>query len=119
MSKESPKPLMDKRPWGEELWLMNDQAPSMVKIITVFPGECSSLQYHTNRDESWHIVSGNGKAIVNEDEIILTAGANCFVERGIKHRLIGGTENLVLVELAFGDFNENDVVRLEDKYNRT
>lgn len=118
MPNASPKPFKDKRPWGEEIW-MTEKPPSMVKIITVFPGESTSLQYHHNRDEYWRILSGNGTAIVDEKEVSLTEGTDCFVPREVKHRLRGGTENLVLLELAYGDFDEKDIVRLEDKYNRS
>jgi mannose-6-phosphate isomerase-like protein (cupin superfamily) len=117
MQFEPPKPLLDKRPWGEETWI-TDKKPSMVKIITVFPGEANSLQYHHNRDEYWYILSGNGVAVIDDKEVPLSAGVDCFVPRMTKHRMKGGTENLILLELAFGDFDEKDIVRLEDKYGR-
>jgi mannose-1-phosphate guanylyltransferase/mannose-1-phosphate guanylyltransferase/mannose-6-phosphate isomerase len=114
---DTPKPFYDKRPWGEELWLTKDK-PSMVKIISVNPGESSSLQYHHNRDEYWYIISGNGYAIVDGQEIRLNVGDSCFVKREIKHRIQGGSEVLKMIELAYGDFDEKDIVRLEDKYGR-
>lgn len=117
MQIEVPKPYFDKRPWGEEVWLTKEK-PSMVKIISMNPGESSSLQYHHNRDEFWYILSGNGYAIIDGQEVRLKSGDNCFVRREIKHRIQGGTEKLVLIELAYGDFDEKDIVRLEDKYGR-
>lgn len=117
MQKESPKPYEDKRPWGEELWIKG-QSPSMVKVITVFPDQALSLQYHKNRDEYWYIIQGDGKAIVDNTETDLHPGVDCFVSRNQKHRIIGGKEKLVLLELTFGEFDENDIVRLEDRYGR-
>ncbi len=117
MEMESPKPFLEKRPWGEELW-MTEKPPSMVKIITVFPGESCSLQYHHNRDEHWRVLSGDGMAEIDGKEISLSPGMDCFVPRTMKHRLKGGSQNLVLLELAYGDFDEKDIVRLEDKYGR-
>ena len=35
---EIPKTFTENRPWGDELWLTRI-SPSMVKIITVKPGE--------------------------------------------------------------------------------
>jgi mannose-1-phosphate guanylyltransferase/mannose-1-phosphate guanylyltransferase/mannose-6-phosphate isomerase len=90
----------------------------MVKIITVFPGESLSLQYHHNRSEYWRILSGNGEAEIGDSTVELKTGVDCFLPIGTKHRLHGGTENLVLLELAFGSFDEKDIVRLEDKYGR-
>ncbi|MDE2172912.1 MAG: cupin domain-containing protein, partial [Patescibacteria group bacterium] len=83
------------------------------------PGEQLSLQYHHHRDEYWQIISGNGTAVVGEDHIPLSPRTDCFVPRETRHRLIGGTEKLLILELAFGDFDENDIVRVEDKYGRT
>ena len=115
---ESPKPFREKRPWGEELWISDDK-PSMVKILSVNPHEELSLQYHHNRDEFWIILSGDGIAQVGEDRIELRADVEQFVPRETKHRLIGGNETLKMLELSFGNFDENDIVRLEDKYGRT
>jgi len=121
MNKESPKPFREKRPWGEELWITRDStlgAPAMVKIISVSPGESLSLQYHHNRDEYWHVISGDGMATIGEEKIPITTGSDCFVPRETKHRIQGGDVTLVFLELAFGAFDENDIVRLEDKYGR-
>lgn len=114
---QAPEPFREQRPWGEELWITRDR-PSMVKIITVSPAEALSLQHHQNRDEYWHVLSGNGSAEIGEMKKPLSAGTDCFVPRGTNHRLTGGSEPLVLLELAFGDFDENDIVRLEDRYGR-
>ena len=119
MTTQSPKPFREERPWGEELWLTRDHgAPSMVKLITVKPGEALSLQFHHNRDEFWHVLSGNGTAVIGEGRVPLHPGADCFVSRETKHRIEGGSATLVFLELAFGDFDENDIVRLDDRYGR-
>lgn len=117
MPAESPKPFREERPWGEELWITRN-APSMVKILTVSPREALSLQYHHNRDEYWRVLGGDGKAEIGENIVELKTGMDCFVPRETKHRLTGGNEPLVLLELAFGDFDEDDIVRLEDRYGR-
>lgn len=106
------------RPWGEELWITRE-VPSMVKVITVKPGEMCSLQYHHNRDEFWHIISGNGVAVIGDQRVELGSDVDVFIPRLTHHRFEGGTLPLVILELTFGDFNEEDIVRLEDKYGRT
>lgn len=90
----------------------------MVKIITVKPGESLSLQYHIKRDEFWLVISGEGSAVIGTETIGLKAGGSCFIERQVKHRAAGGVSGLVFLELAFGEFDENDIVRIEDKYGR-
>lgn len=113
----SPKSHTEKRPWGEELWITNEK-PSMVKLLTVNPGETLSLQYHNHRDEYWLVLSGDGSAVIDTQTISLNPGDENFIARGIHHRLIGGTTPMKILELCFGDFNQEDIVRLEDKYGR-
>ncbi len=120
MSTQAPKYYRDKRPWGSELWLTKGyENPSMVKILNVNPGETLSLQFHNNRDEFWYIISGNGFATIDDKKIPLQIGDNCFVPRGIKHRLESGSSTLIILELAFGIFDEKDITRIEDRYGRT
>ncbi|MEI8328134.1 MAG: phosphomannose isomerase type II C-terminal cupin domain [Candidatus Taylorbacteria bacterium] len=114
---EKPKPFTNTRPWGAELWLTKN-SPSMVKIITVQPGESCSLQYHHHRDEYWRVLSGNGSVVIGTETVPATVGEDYFVPRETRHRFTGGTEPLVLLEIIYGEFDEMDIVRLEDRYGR-
>jgi len=116
---QPPKPYREQRPWGEELWLTREhEAPAMVKVITVKPGESLSLQFHHRRDEFWLVLSGDGMAEIGERSLRLEPGGTCFIPRETKHRVSGGSTAMSFLELAFGDFDENDIVRLEDRYGR-
>jgi mannose-6-phosphate isomerase-like protein (cupin superfamily) len=114
---EIPQPFKDTRPWGEELWLTKN-SPSMVKILTVLPGEANSLQFHHKRDEFWYILSGNGTVEIGAKKLETKEGDNHFIPRETKHRFTGGTKPLVLLEITYGEFEEKDIVRLEDRYGR-
>ncbi len=70
---QAPKPYREERPWGAELWVSRDK-PSMVKVLTVNPGQSLSLQYHENRDEFWHVLSGTGTATVGDQKISSKSG---------------------------------------------
>ena len=107
----------DERPWGNFERFTEDE-PSTVKIITVKAGEETSLQSHKHREEFWHIISGRGTAVVGDEQLDAPAGSEFFVAREVKHRLGGGAEGMVLLEIAFGDFDENDITRFEDRYGR-
>ena len=120
MRTHPPQPYYDERPWGSELWLTRGyEAPSMVKILTVNPNEVLSLQYHHLRDEFWKVLSGEGFADIEGTKITLKAGDTQFVPRGSRHRLGSGSMGVIVLELAFGTFSENDIVRIEDRYGRT
>ncbi len=107
----------DIRPWGEyERFTLNEQ--TTVKLITVNPGEVLSLQTHSKRNEFWRIISGKGIASVDGIDIELSKGVEVNIPLGAKHRVQATTEQLLFLEIAFGEFDEKDIVRLEDKYGR-
>lgn len=105
------------RPWGDfERFTLNEK--TTVKIITVEPGGVLSLQTHSHRSEFWKIISGNGIVIVGEDHKKASPGDSFLVPIHTNHRLEAVDSTLVILEIAFGDFDEKDIVRLEDKYGR-
>lgn len=106
------------RPWGNfERFTLNEA--TTVKIVTVNPGEAISLQTHANRDEFWRILSGSGTVVVDNLEQEAKPGDQFFGRRGNRHRVEGGPQGLTFLEIAFGTFDEDDIIRLEDKYGRT
>ena len=112
------KPYREERPWGEFVEYTRN-TPSTVKIITVKPGEALSLQHHHNRDEFWHVLSGDGMLHIGDSEVPARPGENHFVNRETKHRMTGGSTPLVILEISLGEFDENDIVRLDDRYGRS
>ncbi len=108
---------IEARPWGKFEQFTHNQ-PSTVKIITVKPNEAFSLQYHNKREEWWRILAGSGKLIIGAKELATKAGDEHFIGKGAKHRATAGPAGLTFLEIAFGEFDENDIVRLEDKYGR-
>ncbi len=108
----------EERPWGNfEQFTSNE--PSTIKLITVREGEATSLQTHSHRSEYWRIVSGSGTVTVGTQELPASAGAEFYIEPGVPHRLVGGAGSLYILEIAFGTFDEHDIIRLEDNYGRT
>ena len=118
VSKHLPHYKYDERPWGNFRQFTENQ-PSTVKILFVRAHEEDSLQTHARREEFWHILSGSGTVMVGDVELEAHAGSEFFIPAGVQHRLRGGPEGLRLLEIAFGDFDENDEVRIDDDYGRT
>jgi mannose-6-phosphate isomerase-like protein (cupin superfamily) len=110
-------PYTEKRPWGEFTQFTHNQV-STVKILKVLPGEAFSLQYHHHRDEFWHILSGTGFITVGENRESIKVNQDYFIPRETDHRLEATTDTIVALEISLGDFDEEDIVRKEDKYNR-
>jgi len=108
----------DERPWGMyERFTLNEA--STVKIITVTDGEAFSLQTHSHREEFWHIVSGEASVTIGTEVSSAHAGDNFFIPKETLHRLEAKNGPCVFLEIAYGDFKENDITRIEDKYGRT
>lgn len=107
----------DNRPWGKfERFTLNEK--TTVKIITVNAGQSISLQTHENRDEFWRVLKGSGTIRIGDKDNAAHEGSHFFCPRGSEHRVTGGPEGTTFLEIAFGDFDENDIKRLEDRYGR-
>lgn len=116
--KENAKPpYTEERPWGKFQCFTHGES-STVKIITILPGQATSLQTHEKRDEYWHIISGEGTIVINGEIISVLPGENYFVPRTTKHRMASQKVPLLVLEISTGDFDENDIIRFEDNYGR-
>jgi mannose-6-phosphate isomerase len=106
------------RPWGNfQQFLTN--APASVKIITIAPRQRLSLQQHAQRDELWQVIDGPVEIEVSGTATTATVGDRFWVARGAVHRMGNSGDCAVRVlEVAFGHFDEDDIKRLEDDYQR-
>lgn len=113
---ETVEPDVEKRPWGE--FVVIGRWPSItVKILKVRPHSRLSLQKHRHRDEEWLCLSGSGVAQLAEERRALEAGSKLFVPRNSLHRL-SSEEGIEILEVGYGDFREDDIVRVQDDYGR-
>ena len=111
------KKYIEQKPWGQfEQFTHNE--PVTVKIITVNPNQALSLQYHHNREEFWKVIFGKGEVTIGDTICQAQEGDEFFIAHGQKHRIQTNSSLVKVLEISFGDFDENDIVRLEDKYNR-
>jgi mannose-6-phosphate isomerase len=107
------------KPWGYELrWAVNERYAG--KLIHIEEGHLLSLQYHVQKEESIHVVSGvmDLQLESNSGEIEthrLTAGMSAHIRPGRKHRFIA-VEDTDLFEVSSPEID--DVVRIEDSYGR-
>jgi mannose-1-phosphate guanylyltransferase/mannose-1-phosphate guanylyltransferase/mannose-6-phosphate isomerase len=108
----------EERPWGSfERFTHNEL--STVKIISLKPEQELSLQKHATRSEFWRIIAGAGVVTINDAEQAAAAGADFEIPAETPHRIKAGPEGVTFLEIALGDFDENDEIRLRDDYGRT
>jgi len=105
------------RPWGDFRQFTHNDL-STVKIITIKPNEMLSLQSHKHRTEFWHIIAGRGIVEIGETKKNTVTGDEHAIPIGAKHRLSAGPEGVQVLEIAIGDFDEEDIIHYEDKYGR-
>lgn len=107
------------RPWGRFEVISEDEKRWM-KYLYIFPGQSLSLQKHEHRTECWRLQYGKG-VMFSIDGFIEVASPTKYyiVSRGVEHRILnaGQTEACVL-EWAYGDVDEDDIVRMADNYGR-
>lgn len=118
ISFRSEQPYHEERPWGFfDLFIHNET--NTVKIITVNPGESTSLQLHHLRQESWIVIAGSGVITVGQQHYEVKKNDFFTIPKETVHQLAAGKEPLVIVEISTGTFDEQDIVRIKDKYGRT
>jgi mannose-6-phosphate isomerase-like protein (cupin superfamily) len=107
----------EKRPWGRfERFTLNEQ--STVKLVYLCGDKRLSLQYHDNRSEFWKVIKGPVKVQVGNDTKTLQSGETITIPKKAIHRLIGAGTDAIILEISTGEFDESDITRLEDDYNR-
>lgn len=110
----------DNRPWGR--WEVLDTGDGFaVKRITVNPGAILSLQLHHHREEHWIIVRGRARVTRGDEVQELGRNQAVFIPIETAHRIENpGDEPLEFVEVQVGEMlDENDIVRLDDRYGRS
>ena len=116
---QQPPPVASvQRPWGSFRQYAHN-VPCTVSLMMVLPGQRLSLQSHVGRAELW-IVIDDGAVIQTDDQTrTYNAGDEVWIPAECRHRLSCQGDNPVRVlEVAFGDWQQDDITRYDDDYNR-
>lgn len=92
--------------WGT--YHVLDAGPGYMTVKAVIKPE-NRMSYHSHefRDESWTILSGEGKTLIDGMEQIVKPGDVVTMAAGCKHTIIADTE-LTLLETQIGDIEKKD-----------
>lgn len=110
-------PKMLVRDWGEETFVA--ETPHYLgKVLRMYPGTKGGLQYHQDKDETFHLLIG--QAIVRSDdgtgrlqETPMRAGESYHIPPGAVHQVEAVT-HCVFVEASTPHYD--DRVRMEAHY---
>ena len=114
---QQPPVAVVERPWGSFRQYAHNQ-PVTVSLMSVRPGQRLSLQSHTGRAELW-IVLDEGAAVQVDDDIYYPhAGDEIWISANARHRLSSTGPTVRVLEVAFGNWQQDDIVRYDDDYAR-
>ncbi|MEN8174628.1 MAG: mannose-1-phosphate guanylyltransferase/mannose-6-phosphate isomerase [Pseudomonadota bacterium] len=107
------------RPWGY-YDSIDDGYRFKVKRIMVKPEASLSLQKHHHRAEHWVVVSGTAEVTCDSETRTLSENQSTYIPLGVTHRLANpGKIPLEIIEVQSGPYlDEDDIVRLDDRYGR-
>jgi len=115
-------PKIIKKPWGrEEIW-GDVNGKYLGKTIHINMKNRLSLQYHKEKEETIYVIRGVLTLITRKDMNSaeryqkLGPGQYYHIPPGLIHRFCAEGGDVVLAEVS--TYHPDDVVRLEDDYNR-
>jgi len=118
--REATEHVRSYRPWGYYQSIDNG-ARYQVKRIVVKPGASLSLQKHFHRSEHWIVVQGAAEVTRGNEIVLVHENESIYLPIGVIHRMANpGKINLELIEVQTGSYlGEDDIIRIEDVYNRS
>lgn len=105
------------RPWGR-FEKFHENKLSTVKLIYITPNHRLSLQYHIHRNEFWRIINGTAEVEVDGKTFGVKEGDNISIGSKSHHRIKALASGCTVLEISYGHFDEDDIVRIEDDFNR-
>jgi mannose-6-phosphate isomerase len=110
--------IIDK-PWGKVVTYALNQ-PSSVRVITVEPGQETSVHYHQMRDEMWVVLDPGLTLQIGNKVVEAMPGEEFMVSAETTHRITNpAAARGRVLEIAYGYTTEDDTLRLEDDYGRS
>lgn len=115
---EKPPVGFVERPWGSfKQYAHNHECT--VSLMTVNPGQKLSLQSHTGRAELWIVLDDGAVVQVGNSARTHGAGDEIWIPANERHRLsCSGDRPVRVLEVAFGNWQQNDITRYDDIYAR-
>ena len=89
--------------------------------MLINPGAKISLQKHLHRAEHWVVVEGIATITIGDKIIELRINQSTFIPKGTIHRVENKQRTpLEIIEIQTGDYlGEDDIIRIEDDYDRS
>ena len=107
--------MLISKPWGsEDVWAHTHKYVG--KILFIKDGHRLSKQYHSIKDESIMVLTGEMTLLINDSEVVLKPGDSYHILPGDVHRFMAKNGDVTLVEVSTPELD--DICRIEDDYAR-
>ena len=104
--------MFAEKSWGS-FRIIDIEEESLTIKVTLNPGHSMNYHSHARRDEVWTVISGQGRAVIDDKEIMVKAGDVLTMPAGSKHTIYADTE-LKLIEVQLGkDIDVRDKQKFE------
>lgn len=112
-----PSPIRVERPWGGfSQYAKNSEVT--VSLMVVAAHQRSSLQAHSGRAELWIIFDEGASVQVGDEVLYPHPGDEIWIPANTKHRLSSLGKQVRVLEVAYGNWQQEDIVRFDDDYSR-
>lgn len=109
--------MLLEKPWGTiEAYTVNQ--PCTVKLITINPGQETSLHYHKLRDDLWIILDDGLEVTIGDKVFRPSEGEEFMVPAEGLHKLRSLGKKGRVLEIDIGFTSEDDTYRITDVYGR-
>ncbi|MDR1393907.1 MAG: hypothetical protein LBJ62_08080 [Bifidobacteriaceae bacterium] len=105
------------RPWGSFRQYAHNY-PVTVCLMAVQQGQRTSLQSHPGRGELWIILDQGAAVQIGQRQWEPEPGEEIWIPANCRHRLSSTKGTVRVLEVAFGNWQQEDIVRYEDDYAR-
>ena len=111
------------KPWGHEFQIFESNKIG-IWFLKIFKGNQTSLHLHYKKDTLVVVISGIAKLnLINNEVLSLGPMESVFIPKNKFHGLSAFSDEVYLLELEIFDndvtfSNKNDLLRIEDNYNR-
>lgn len=109
------------RPWGKYSTVFT-ALDTTVKVLRIKPGAALSLQFHEKRDEFWCLntyCTGLVKFVINGQVLTAEPDKVYHVPKFVVHRIVNDSAvEVEVIEVMRGKYDEDDIIRLHDRYGR-
>lgn len=104
-----------RKPWGYEELIESNKKYCVKKLFLKKTHRCS-LQYHKRKTETITAIKGNLHIQLGKKKIILKPSMSITIKPKTKHRMHAKYSDCTYMESSTIEIN--DIVRLQDDYNR-